>query len=86
MTLRLNVFPGCLLLVGVTSAGEIAWTTWQLSSGWSAIQTAAATFSTGRRLAVARRGRSTLDVLGLTEDGDLTTRAFEIAGGTARIL
>jgi Domain of unknown function (DUF1906) len=87
MTLRLNVFPSCLLLVGVTSAGQIAWATWQRPGGWSAVQTAAATFSTGRRLAVARRGAATLDVVGLTEDGDLTTRTFEIAGnGTARIL
>lgn len=85
MTLRLNVFPGCLLLVGVTSAGEIAWATWQQTGGWSALQTAAATFSTGRRLAVAKRGTSTLDVVGLTEDGDFATRIFEVTGGRAQL-
>jgi hypothetical protein len=82
MSLQLCSFPGCLLLTGVTSAGTLAWATFA-GGRWSAVSAGAATFSTGRPIAVAPRGNDRLDVLGLTELGAFVSRTLQIAPGGA---
>jgi hypothetical protein len=85
MSLHLAVCPNLVLLVGMTSAAQIAWASWA-AGRWSAVQTAAARFSTGRPLALALRAGGFVDAIGLTEGGELLTRSFEVArDGTVRL-
>lgn len=67
MTLQLVALPGFIALVGVTSAGTLAWSTYQ--SRWSKPATGSATFASNRFLALAPRADGTLDVLGIDEAG-----------------
>ncbi|MBF6175165.1 glycoside hydrolase domain-containing protein [Nocardia blacklockiae] len=82
MTLHLTPVADAVLLVGVTSEGQLAWSTWS-ANRWSDTTTATAPFSTGRPLALATRGPRIIDIIGVTDDGTFTTRTLELlADGT----
>jgi hypothetical protein len=77
MTFSLAVFENMLLLVGITNSGAIAWAT-HTPGVWSGVQLEASRFSTARPFGLAHRGGGMLDVIGLTEDGDLVWRTLQV--------
>jgi hypothetical protein len=85
MSLQLAAFPQAVVLVGVTSAGELACAAFA-SGHWSAVQTVASPLSTGRPIAVLARSDDALDVAGLDRDGTFVSRTINVLrDGTLRL-
>ncbi|NUS44141.1 MAG: DUF1906 domain-containing protein [Mycobacteriaceae bacterium] len=76
-TLRLIPIHQAVALVGVTSEGELAWSSWA-DNRWSDTRTAPAPFSTGRPVELALRGSHYVDVFGVTSDGALVRRTLTL--------
>ncbi len=77
MSLHLIVLADLVLLVGMTNAASLAWSTYT-DEHWSGVDQGDAAFATNRPLALARRGRAAVDVVGITEEGDIATRSLSI--------
>jgi hypothetical protein len=86
MSLHLVALPDYMLLVGMTSAGALAWSIY-LNGRWSDPNTGDVTFATSRPLSFARRGAAILDVFGITEDGALVMRSLSFTRtGTVQLI
>jgi hypothetical protein len=68
MSLYLAVLPDFLLLVGMTSAGTLAWATYA-AGRWSTTAYGQVTFATSRPLALGLLGTTRLDLAGWTKMG-----------------
>ena len=77
MTFSLAVFESLMVLVGVTNTGALAWAS-NVPGAWTPVQTGAATFSTGRPLALAHRPGRDLDVTGISEEGAFVRRTLHV--------
>jgi hypothetical protein len=96
VTLHLAALRAAVIMAGMTRLGRLAWSTWTLRGGWSNSSASAPTldqhgfpvaaFSTGARLHLARRGPSDLDILGIAENGDLTSRTLHVISGENAVL
>ncbi|HKA22788.1 MAG TPA: glycoside hydrolase domain-containing protein [Blastocatellia bacterium] len=96
VTVHLAALRDAVIMVGMTRLGRLAWSTWAPSGGWSNSSASAPTldqhgfpvaaFSTGARLSLARRGPSDLDILGIAENGELTSRTLHVISGENAVL
>ena len=76
-TFGLAVYENLLLFVGITNAGQLGWATHR-PGVWSRVELSASAFSTGRPIALARRGGGLLDVNGVTAEGAFARRTLRI--------
>ena len=96
VSLHLAGLRDAVVLAGMTRLGQLAWNSWTVSGGWAATSTAPSTldasgyprtqFSTGGRLQLARRGPSDLDILGVTETGQLASRTLHVTSAGDAVL
>jgi hypothetical protein len=87
MSLQLIALPGFLLLMGMNSAGTLAWSSY-IAGRWSDPATGDAAFATNRPVSFApRNDGATVDLLGIAEDGSFLTRALSYTRtGTVQLI
>jgi hypothetical protein len=78
MSLHLVAFESAqVLLIGMTCAGSLAWSTYS-GGQWSDVGTGSVPFVTNRPLAIAKRGHSAIDIVGITDVGEIAVRSMNI--------
>jgi hypothetical protein len=77
MSLHLMAFGDRVLLLGVTNLGMLAWSVYA-GGHWSNVGASNAPFATSRPLALARRGSVALDVIGISEQGEIVAQSVTI--------
>jgi len=82
MSLHLVPFDERMLLFGMTNASALAWSLYA-DGRWSSVEAAAVRFSTTRPLGYSQRGVVALDIIGISEDGNVSGRSLALspAGG-----